>query len=31
MALALDLPERSAALEKNLVDPRPLLQSKGLL
>lgn len=31
MALALGLPEKAAALKKNLVDPRPLLQSKGLL
>jgi heterodisulfide reductase subunit B len=30
MALALDMTEK-AALHKNLVDPRPLLQSKGLL
>jgi heterodisulfide reductase subunit B len=29
MALALELPEK-AALHKNLVDPRPLLQSKGI-
>ncbi|MDD2695223.1 MAG: heterodisulfide reductase-related iron-sulfur binding cluster [Anaerolineales bacterium] len=31
MAVALGLPERSAALHKNLVDPRPLLQEKHLL
>jgi heterodisulfide reductase subunit B len=31
MALALGLPEKKAALNKNLVDPRPLLRSKGLL
>ena len=31
MALALGLPEKTAALRKNLVDPRPLLQEKGLL
>ena len=31
MALALGLPEKAAALNKNLVDPRPLLQSKGIL
>ena len=30
MALALGLPEREAALNKNLVDPRPLLREKGL-
>jgi heterodisulfide reductase subunit B len=30
MALALGLPEK-AALDKNLVDPRPLLKKKGLL
>jgi heterodisulfide reductase subunit B len=30
MALALGLPEETAALDKNLVDPRPLLQAKGL-
>jgi len=27
----LGLPEKAAALNKNLVDPRPLLQSKGIL
>jgi heterodisulfide reductase subunit B2 len=31
MAVALGLPEKSAALNKNLVDPRPLLRSKGIL
>jgi heterodisulfide reductase subunit B len=31
MALALGLPEKAAALHKNLVDPRPLLKEKGLL
>lgn len=31
MALGLGLPEKAAALNKNLVDPRPLLRSKGLL
>ena len=31
MALALGLPEKSAALHKNIVDPRPLLRSKGVL
>ncbi len=31
MALALGLSQREAALEKNLVDPRPLLQEKGLI
>lgn len=31
MALALDLPAKSACLNKNLVDPKPLLQQKGLL
>ncbi|MBN1146116.1 MAG: 4Fe-4S dicluster domain-containing protein [Anaerolineales bacterium] len=31
MALALGLPEKSAVLNKNMVDPRPLLQSKGIL
>ncbi len=31
MALALGLPEKSAVLHKNLVDPRPLLASKGLI
>lgn len=30
-ALALGLPEKAAALNKNLVDPRPLLRSKGIL
>ncbi len=31
MALALGLPNQAAALDKNLVNPRPLLQSKGML
>jgi heterodisulfide reductase subunit B2 len=31
MCLALDLPDKAAALNKNLVDPRPLLAEKGLL
>jgi len=31
MAVALGLPEKAAALNKNLVDPRPLLKSKGFL
>jgi heterodisulfide reductase subunit B len=31
MALALGLTEKDAALDKNLVDPRPLLMEKGLL
>jgi heterodisulfide reductase subunit B2 len=31
MALALGLPEKSAALHKNLVDPRPMLREKGIL
>ncbi len=31
MALALGLPEKAAALNKNLVDPRPLLREKALL
>jgi heterodisulfide reductase subunit B len=31
MALALGLPEKEAALNKNMTDPRPLLRSKGLL
>ena len=31
MALALNLPKKATALNKNLVDPRPLLQQKGLL
>lgn len=31
MALALGLPEEAAALNKNLVDPRPLLKEKGVL
>lgn len=31
MAVAFGLTDQSAALHKNLIDPRPLLQSKGLL
>jgi heterodisulfide reductase subunit B len=31
MALALGLPEKAAALNKNLIDPRPALQGKGVL
>ncbi|MBI5841980.1 MAG: 4Fe-4S dicluster domain-containing protein [Chloroflexi bacterium] len=31
MALALGLPEKAAALNKNLVNPYPVLQSKGVL
>lgn len=31
MVLALGLPEKEAALNKNLVDPRPMLKKKGLL
>jgi heterodisulfide reductase subunit B len=31
MAVALGLPEKDAALGKNLTDPRPLLRQKGLL
>ena len=31
MALALGLPQKEAALNKNLVDPRPLLEEKGIL
>jgi len=31
MALALGLPEKAAALHKNLVDPRPLLKAKGVI
>jgi heterodisulfide reductase subunit B len=30
MALALGLTQREAALQKNLVDPRPLLKEKGI-
>jgi heterodisulfide reductase subunit B len=30
-AIALGLPENNAVLNKNIVDPRPLLHSKGLL
>jgi heterodisulfide reductase subunit B len=31
MALALGLPDKDAVLNKNMVDPRPLLKEKGLL
>jgi len=31
MALALGLPEKSAALHKNMIDPRPLLKDRGVL
>lgn len=31
MAVALGLPDETAALNKNLVDPRPLLEAKGVL
>ena len=31
MALALGLPEKAAALNKNLVDPRPVLKERGIL
>jgi heterodisulfide reductase subunit B len=31
MALALGLPTQAAMLHKNLVDPRPLFQSKGFI
>lgn len=31
MALALGLPEKAASLNKNLVDPRPLLQSREII
>jgi len=31
LALALGLPQNTAALNKNLTDPRPLLQSKGIV
>ncbi|MEN8240666.1 MAG: heterodisulfide reductase-related iron-sulfur binding cluster [Chloroflexota bacterium] len=31
IALALGLPDKSVALKKNMIDPRPLLISKGLL
>jgi len=31
MALALGLPVKEAMLQKNLIDPRPLLQEKGLM
>ena len=31
MAIGLGLPEKAAALHKNIVDPRPLLKEKGLI
>ena len=31
MAIALDLPIKAAALNKNIVDPRPILSEKGLI
>lgn len=31
MALALGLPAKAAALQKNMVDPRPLMHSKGYI
>lgn len=31
MALALGLPEKAAALHKNVVDPRPLLKERGMI
>jgi heterodisulfide reductase subunit B len=31
MALALGLPDKAAALQKNMVDPRPLLREKGMI
>ncbi len=31
MALALDLPAKAAALQKNMVDPRPLMRNKGFM
>jgi heterodisulfide reductase subunit B len=31
MAVGLGLPEKAAALHKNIVDPRPLLKEKGLI
>jgi heterodisulfide reductase subunit B len=31
MAIGLGLPEKAAALNKNIVDPRPLLKEKGLI
>lgn len=31
IAIALDLPPKAAALNKNIVDPRPLLKEKGLI
>jgi heterodisulfide reductase subunit B len=31
MVLAFDLGERAALLDKNIVDPRPLLRERGIL
>jgi len=31
MAVALGLPEKEAALNKNVTDPRPMLKKKGFL
>ena len=31
MSLALGLPEKSAVLNKNIVDPRPLLREKKII
>ncbi len=31
MAIAFGLPEKAAALNKNIIDPRPILRNKGLL
>ena len=31
MALALGLPPKAAALQKNMVDPQPLMQEKGFI
>jgi len=31
MSLALGLPEKEAVLQKNMVDPRPLLREKGII
>jgi len=31
MAIGLGLPDKAAALHKNIVDPRPLLKEKGLI
>jgi len=31
MALAMGLPAKDSAFEKNVTDPRPLLREKGLL